>query len=100
MKRFRLGTLLAWMAVLALALALGVHHRRAARREAQLRSALALYRSRAHEDMIDQLEQPRRLTYSQGALLEDVLKTIKLRTKSPSLPSGFPIYVDPVGLQE
>jgi RNA polymerase sigma factor (sigma-70 family) len=32
--------------------------------------------------------------------LEDVLKYIKQSTTSPEFPSGIPIYVDPVGLQE
>jgi RNA polymerase sigma factor (sigma-70 family) len=32
--------------------------------------------------------------------LEDIIKHIRLATKSSDMPSGIPIYVDPVGLQE
>ncbi len=32
--------------------------------------------------------------------LGDFLKHIKDATKSPGMPNGFPIYVDPIGLQE
>jgi hypothetical protein len=34
------------------------------------------------------------------APLEDVLKAVRSATKTPNLPNGIPIYVDPVGLQE
>lgn len=100
MKRIRLGTLLAWVAIFAMALALVIHQRRAARREARLLSVLALYRDRAQETIIDELEQPVILPYPRDAPLEDVLKSIKARSRGRSLPKGFPIYVDPLGLQE
>jgi RNA polymerase sigma factor (sigma-70 family) len=32
--------------------------------------------------------------------LSDILKHIKEKTTSPDLPTGIPIYVDPIGLQE
>ncbi|MDX2038013.1 MAG: hypothetical protein SFX72_15300 [Isosphaeraceae bacterium] len=41
------------------------------------------------------------LAYPQETPLEDVLKFIKTHTSDkPGLPSGIPIYVDPIGLQE
>ena len=44
------------------------------------------------------------LSYADGARLDVVLKDIKAQTsknpKLPKLPTGIPIYVDPIGLQE
>ena len=32
--------------------------------------------------------------------LDDVLKFVQSSTKSPEMPTGIPVYVDPIGLQE
>jgi hypothetical protein len=46
------------------------------------------------------LEEPIDMQFPNETPLEDVLKYIKSATEGPGLPSGLPIYVDPVGLQE
>jgi hypothetical protein len=95
--RIRLSTLLLAMVILALLAALYAQHRR----EAQLQDSLAIYRHPVTEGIHDTLDQPLALAYPDGARLEDVLKEMKLRsTGRPKLPTGFPIYVDPIGLQE
>lgn len=73
-------------------------------REARLQEMIALYREPGTEGILDALGQPIALTYADGATLDDVLKEIKRRTTKnpglPKIPSGIPIYVDPIGLQE
>lgn len=73
-------------------------------REARLRDAIAIYRNPQTEAILDALDQPITLTYDDDAPLDLVLKEFKLRTtknpKLPGIPTGIPIYVDPIGLQE
>ncbi len=94
--QIRLRTLLLLILVLALMLELYL----VKRRQAQTLAALAFYRQPLQEGIYDALDQPLPLMYSDGAALEDVLKELKRCTRGWKLPSGIPIYVDPIGLQE
>ena len=100
LRRIRLSTLLLWIVVAALVIGLYVQRRR----EAQLLADLSVYRNPRQEGIYDALDEPIPLTYADGAHLDDVLKEIKKQTtknpKLPKLPTGIPIYVDPLGLQE
>ena len=40
------------------------------------------------------------MPFPQETSLEDVIKYVKSATVSPAFPTGIPIYIDPVGLQE
>jgi hypothetical protein len=88
--------------MVVVALLIGLYAQRL--REAQIRDALSTYRNVRQEGIIDALEESIALTYADGAPLDDVLKDIKMQTtknpKLPKLPTGIPIYVDPIGLQE
>ncbi len=101
-QRIRLSSLLLLMVVVTLLVGLYVQKRR----EAQLRAALSLYRNVKQEGIYDALglEPPIALTYADGDTLDVVLKDFKAQTtknpKIPKLPTGLPIYVDPLGLQE
>jgi hypothetical protein len=97
-RRIRLSTLLLLIMIVALGFGLLVQRQR----EAQLLATLALYRDVRQEGIFDLLGGPIPLNYPDGAPLDQVLKEIKLRTTGPSskLPTGIPIYVDPLGLQE
>ena len=44
------------------------------------------------------LDKPVSMPFTTETPLEDVIKYIKIDTTGPGLPSGLPIYVDPVGL--
>lgn len=46
------------------------------------------------------LQQPANLPFKDETPLEDVVKFIRTSTQGPDSPSGIPIYVDPIGLQE
>jgi hypothetical protein len=95
--RLRLGTLL----LLALAAGLGLGLVVQQRRVARLRAVLAPYRDPRQEAMLDALEAPVPLSWPDDTPLDEVLKQLKARTTGlPGLPAGFPIYVDPLGLQE
>ncbi len=96
MRRFKLGTLIVWIVILALSLALYIQQRR----EARLKSALAIYRNRGQEEIQERLAQATSLIYPDETPLEDVLKQVRNLTKGGRLPSGIPIYVDPLGLTE
>src|SRR5262245_56787850 len=100
LRRIRLSTFL--LLVLVIALLIGLYALRL--REARLQDAIAVYRNYRTEGIIDALDQPIALTYADAAPLDEVLKDIKkLTTKNPKLPkipTGIPIYVDPIGLQE
>jgi hypothetical protein len=98
--RLRLGSFLLLVVIAAQGVAFVIYRERAARREEGLRAALALYRDGATEAILDRLEQPFNVPYTEGDALEDLLKAIKARTRGPKLATGIPIYVDPVGLQE
>jgi hypothetical protein len=50
--------------------------------------------------VLARLDQAVAMPFFQETPLEDVLKYIKQMTTSPDFPSGIPIYVDPIGLQE
>jgi hypothetical protein len=95
-RQIRLRTLLLLILILAVMLELYL----VKRRQAQTLAALAFYRQPLQEGIYDALDQPLALTYADGAALEDVLKELKRRTTGKKLPSGVPIYVDPIGLQE
>jgi hypothetical protein len=73
-------------------------------REARLRDAISIYRNPQTEAILDALDQPIALTYDDDAPLDLVLKEFRMRTtknpKLPGIPTGIPIYVDPIGLQE
>jgi hypothetical protein len=97
LRRIRLNTLLFLIVILALLFGWFVQKRR----EAQLWSALALYRDARAEGIYDVLAESMALGYPEGAPLDEVLKLIKQgSTGQPKLPAGIPIYVDPLGLQE
>jgi hypothetical protein len=95
-RQIRLRTLLLLILVLAIALELYL----VKRRQAQTLAAIAFYRQPSTEGIYDALDQQIALTYPDGAPLEDVLKEMKRRTTGKKLPSGIPIYVNPIGLQE
>jgi hypothetical protein len=88
--------------VLVIALLIGLYAQYL--REARLQDAISVYRHYKTEGIIEALEQPIALTYPDGAHLDQVLREIKRQmTKNPKLsklPTGIPIYVDPIGLQE
>ncbi len=91
--RMRLSTLLLLIAILALVFGLFVQHRR----ETRLQAELSRYRNPKSESIAEVLDRPLALTYRDGATLEAALKDIKsCSTGRPNLPSGIPIYVDPV----
>jgi ribosomal protein L7/L12 len=46
------------------------------------------------------LDEPVAMRFSDETPLDDVLKYIQSSTKSPEMPNGIPVYVDPIGLQE
>jgi hypothetical protein len=100
LRRIRLSTLLLLIVVAALVIGLYVQRRR----ETQLLADLSVYRNPRQEGIYDALDEPIALTYPDGAPLDVVLKEIKKQTtknpKLPRLPTGIPIYVDPIGLQE
>jgi hypothetical protein len=100
LRRIRLSTLLLWIAVAAIAFGLFVQKRR----QAELLDRLSLYRSPRSEGIYDTLDMKLVLNYPNGAHLDVVLKNLKALTtknpKLPKLPTGIPIYIDPLGLQE
>jgi hypothetical protein len=81
---------------------------RARRREAELLSALEHYRHRGHEAMLEHLQDDRPTELfradgtrlKDGATLEEVLAAVKRQSRDTYMPKGFPIYVDPLGLEE
>jgi hypothetical protein len=88
--------------VLVIALLIGLYAQHL--REARLQHAISVYRHYRTEGIIEALEQPIALAYGDDAPLDEVLKEIKKQTtKNPKLrkiPTGIPIYVDPISLQE
>ncbi len=50
--------------------------------------------------IIGKLEEPVIMKFTDETPLEDVIKHIKASTKSSDMPSGIPIYVDPIALAE
>jgi hypothetical protein len=96
MRRLKLSTLILLIVIFSLGLALVAQQRR----EVRLRAALEMYRDRGQEKLLDRLGEPFSLTYPDGSPLEVVLKQVKSQTRGPRLPSGIPIYADPIGLTE
>lgn len=100
LRTIRLSTFLLVTIVVGLLIALFVQRLQ----EMRLREAIAIYRNPRTEGIIDALEEPIALGYTDESPLDQVLKDIKQRTtknpKLPGLPTGIPIYVDPIGLQE
>ena len=50
--------------------------------------------------IIKKLDEPVVMRFVEETPLEDVIKHIRQATKSSDMPSGIPIYVDPIGLSE
>lgn len=50
-------------------------------------------------NVLEALDQPIAMSFSNDTPLEDVLRYIQSATQSDELPSGIPIYVDPLSLQ-
>ncbi len=100
LRPIRLSTFLLLTLVAGLLIAIYVQRIR----EARLRDAIAIYRNPQTEAILDALDQPIVLTYDDDVPLDLVLKEFKMRTtknpKLPGIPTGIPIYVDPIGLQE
>jgi hypothetical protein len=46
------------------------------------------------------LDEPVVMSFPNETPLDNVLKYIQSSTKSPEMPKGIPVYVDPIGLQE
>jgi hypothetical protein len=96
----RLITLILLIVILAEGLALVVQRRESAHREARMLAVMELYRSRGSESIVNGLERQVALPLAGGARLQDALKSLRTVSVTPSLPTGIPVYVDPVGLQE
>jgi hypothetical protein len=95
-KRSRLSTLLLLIVIAVLVCALVAQQRK----EARLRAALALYKSRSHEDILTILSQADVLDLSGESTLAEVIARIKVRSSRRSaFPRGVPIYVDPISLR-
>jgi RNA polymerase sigma factor (sigma-70 family) len=50
--------------------------------------------------ILAKLDEPLAMNFAGETPLDDVLKHIRDSTRSPEMPRGLPIYVDPLGLQE
>ena len=50
--------------------------------------------------ILQEMDKPVSMPFATETPLEDVIRYIKNATTGPGLPSGIPIYVDPVGLTE
>ncbi len=50
--------------------------------------------------VIAKLEQIVPMKFPQGTPIEEVIQHIKDATKSSDMPSGLPVYIDPIGLSE
>jgi hypothetical protein len=75
------------------------------RREARLRAALALYKSRATGEIADLMGRWIPLDWPQDTPLGEAIEHIKAGTKAGTaftwgFPKGLPILVDPEGLRE
>ena len=100
LRHIRLSTLLLLVPTVALFFALYTQRRR----QAELQNALLIYRQPRNEAIHDALGLVIALPYADGDALDNVFKNVKGRTtghpKLPKIPTGIPIYVDPLGLQE
>jgi hypothetical protein len=96
MKRIRLSTLILLIVIVAMGFGLVAQQRR----EARLNAALSLYRDRANEAILEMLDQPIAVDYTDKSTLDDVLKQIRVLSRGARLTKGIPIYIDPIGLQE
>jgi hypothetical protein len=100
LRPIRLSTFLLLVLVVALLIVLYAQHLR----EARLQDAISVYRNYRTEGIVDALERPIARPYADDTHLDDFLKEIKKQTtlnpKLPTVPTGIPIYVDPIGLQE
>ncbi len=54
----------------------------------------------ASQRVVEALATPVAMHFANETPLDDVLKYVKIATTTAKLPSGIPIYVDPIGLQE
>jgi hypothetical protein len=97
MKRFRPGTVLLVVLILVLGSSLVTRQRR----EARLRAALALYKSRATGDLVEIMGRSVPMDWPEGTPLREAIEQIKDGTPaSRGFPRGLPIVVDPDGLRE
>ncbi len=55
---------------------------------------------RQTEKIFDTLDRTVEVRFPNETPLEEFLKFVQVQSQSPELPTGIPIYVDPVGLQE
>ena len=95
--RIRLSTMLLLVAVIGMLIPFFVLRLT----QARLRAEIKPYRSPVAEGVVELLERPVPLTYKDGAPLEAFLKDLKACSNGqPKLPTGIPIYVDPIGLSE
>jgi hypothetical protein len=96
-RRIRLSSFLLFISIVALALCVLAEKRR----QAELQRAIQPFRSARAEAVWEALQRPLAAGAPDGSPLEDALKDIKrASTGLPKLPTGIPIYVDPIGLQE
>jgi hypothetical protein len=112
----RLRTLLLWVVIVALMLALWTQHERARVREARLKSALRISRNYANGVISNELDKPLDMPFDKGTTLAGLVSHIKcwtgwvvperrfsghLRVRRPGpLQNGLPIRVDPLALEE
>jgi len=99
-SRTRLGTAILLLVIVALGFVLVAQQRR----EARLRTALALFQNRAHHRIYGSLNQHEiSLKWADDATLDEVIGQVKRITNLPrfaQLRVGLPTYVDPIGLGE
>ena len=97
MKRFRPGTALLVVLILVLGSSLVIRQRR----EARLRAALALYKSRATGDLVEIMGRSVPMGWPEGTPLGEAIEPIKAdHAGIVGFPEGLPIVVDPDGLRE
>ncbi|WP_406693694.1 hypothetical protein V5E97_21920 [Singulisphaera sp. Ch08] len=116
MRWLRLRTLMYWVVVVALVLALWAQHERAKEREAHLRSALRTARNYANGVILAELDKPLDMPFDTGTTLAGLVSHVKrstgwvasdrwytkqvfVRPVGP-MENGIPLYVDPVALAE
>jgi RNA polymerase sigma factor (sigma-70 family) len=73
-----------------------------ARRRSKVRGTPLVNHDKQTKAILSVLNESLVLSFPEGAPLQDVLKYIKSNTQNEAieLPSGIPIYVDPIGLEE
>jgi hypothetical protein len=74
------------------------------RKEARLQAALARYKGRAHDQLVERLDwSAKLLNWPDQSPLAEVVEQIKVATSGPGwtrdFPLGIPVAVDPIGLE-